>query len=101
MRCTVIEAHGAEEGIRLAARERPDLICLDLAMPGVDGFELLERLKGLPETRDILVVVVTSLALDKPARARLLESATAVLSKEQTTSVVATVERTLRERPVT
>lgn len=45
---------------RFADRERPHLLLLDLKMPNVDGFEVLERLKADPELRSIPVVVLTS-----------------------------------------
>lgn len=94
----VLEAGCAEEGLRLASDERPDLICLDLTMPDLNGFELLRRLKSEPGTLDIPVVVVTSRALEDAVRAKLLESAAAVLSKEQAADLVATVEQALQER---
>jgi signal transduction histidine kinase/CheY-like chemotaxis protein len=94
-RYLVLEAAGGEEGLRLASEERPDLICLDLTMPDGDGFDLLHRLKSDSRTRNTPVVIVTSRALDEPTRAKLLESASAVVSKEQTANLVAVVEQTL------
>lgn len=47
--------------LALAASERPDIILLDVMMPGMDGFETCRRLKTAPETRDIPVVLVTAL----------------------------------------
>ena len=56
-----------EEGIAFIARDthfsqapRPDLILLDLRLPGIDGEDVLSRLRGTEETRDIAVVVMTS-----------------------------------------
>jgi signal transduction histidine kinase/DNA-binding response OmpR family regulator len=68
------------EGMRLARELRPDVIVLDLAMP-VSGEEVLERLAEDAATRDIPVIIVTSQVLDDIKRARLLERAAAVLSK--------------------
>lgn len=47
--------------LALAAAERPDIVLLDVMMPGMDGFETCRRLKAAPETRDIPVVLVTAL----------------------------------------
>lgn len=58
-------ALSGEEGIKLAADSNPDLILLDIMMPGLDGFETCERLKANPVTCDIPVVYLT--ASDKEA----------------------------------
>jgi CheY-like chemotaxis protein len=68
--CRVFTAPSAEEGIELARAEQPDLITLDLVMPGVSGWEALYRLKDDPETRGIPVVVVSIVA--EESRGRLL-----------------------------
>jgi len=51
-------------------------------MPGMDGFEVLERLKGAPETCNIPVVIVTGQRLDHTARMRLGRNAAAILPKD-------------------
>ena len=68
--CSVLTAPDATEGIELARRERPDLITLDLMMPGLSGWDALKELKNDPEVRDIPVVVVSILAGE--GRGRLL-----------------------------
>ena len=70
--CSVVEAASGEEGLRLAAELKPDVILLDLNMPGMDGFCVLEQLHGNGDTAAIPVVIVTSQILmpeDKPALA--------------------------------
>jgi CheY-like chemotaxis protein len=59
-RYRVFAAHTGLEGIALVARRRPDLIILDLRMPEMDGFAVLEELQNHPETSNIPIVVVTS-----------------------------------------
>ncbi len=60
---TVRAATGGERALQAAATEpRPDLILLDVMMPGMDGYQVLERLRAEPATRDIPVVFVTALA---------------------------------------
>jgi signal transduction histidine kinase/CheY-like chemotaxis protein len=55
----VLTATTGEEGIRLAARRRPDVILLDLLLPDKSGLEVLQALKGEPVTRGIPVIVVS------------------------------------------
>lgn len=57
---TVHEAQGGEEGIRASLTKQPDVIVLDLMMPGIDGIEVLRRLKAEPGTSAIPVVVITA-----------------------------------------
>jgi CheY-like chemotaxis protein len=70
-----------EHALALAAAEPLDVVVLDVLMPGMDGWEVCRRLKENPATRDIPIVMLTSLdATDVPARARQL-GASAVLMK--------------------
>ena len=57
----VVQATTGEEGITLAKRIQPDAITLDAVMPGIDGWEVLSRLKSDPITSEIPVVMVTIL----------------------------------------
>ena len=59
----VIQARAGQEGIEKACREKPALILLDIQMPGMDGYEVVLRLKEKPESRDIPIVAVTSYAM--------------------------------------
>ena len=56
----VESATDGEEGIRKARDLRPDLILLDIMMPGIDGWETLKRLKRDPETQGVPVVIFTA-----------------------------------------
>lgn len=56
----VFEAHDGHTGLNLIRREHPDLILLDLMMPELDGFTLLEIVKSEEELRDVPVIVVTA-----------------------------------------
>jgi CheY-like chemotaxis protein len=80
-RFAVLEAAGGGEGLRRAREDRPRAVFLDLVMPDLSGFEVLDRLKADPATRDIPVIVYTSLVLDEGDRERLAGRAAAVLSK--------------------
>jgi len=78
----VDEAANGEEGIRMALEARPNLILLDLKMPGLSGFETLSRLKNDPLTSETPVVVVTSQTLTSGETEDLMGGARAILSKE-------------------
>jgi two-component system cell cycle response regulator DivK len=56
-------AAGGEEAVALALRELPDLILLDMAMPGMSGWEAVRRIKAMPQTRAIPVFAFTAYAL--------------------------------------
>jgi twitching motility two-component system response regulator PilH len=56
---TVVAGDGAE-GVRLARQMHPDLIFMDVVMPGINGFQATRTLAGDPETRSIPIVMVTS-----------------------------------------
>jgi two-component system, cell cycle response regulator DivK len=59
----VLEAGDAERGIALARSEAPDLILMDVQLPGIDGIEALGRLRADAGTARIPVVAVTALAM--------------------------------------
>jgi two-component system cell cycle response regulator len=66
-------ARSGPEALQICARERADVVLLDVMMPGMDGFEVCRRLKTEPRTQHIPVIMVT--ALDQPAdRVRGLEA---------------------------
>lgn len=69
--CQLSEADNATQGLRLARELRPDVIILDLAMPDLSGFEVLDQLKSDPATKSIPVVIHTSKVLDEDDRIRL------------------------------
>jgi len=56
----VLMATGGEQALKVAATKQPDLILLDVVMPGMDGHEVCRRLKAEPATRDIPVIFVTA-----------------------------------------
>ena len=78
----MLEAEDGGEGLSLAARRKPDLIFLDLAMSGMDGFETLRQLRAEPETAAIPVIVATSKILTGDERRLLTDLGAPILSKE-------------------
>jgi DNA-binding response OmpR family regulator len=57
---TVITAQDGAEALTLVEIERPDIIVLDVAMPGVDGFEVCRRLRSDPQTENVPVLLLTA-----------------------------------------
>jgi DNA-binding response OmpR family regulator len=58
----VVGAAGGEEGLEIARQKPPDMVLLDLMMPGMDGWEVYQQLKADDKTKDIPVIVVTAKA---------------------------------------
>jgi CheY-like chemotaxis protein len=76
-----IEAASAEEGLRLARTREPSAVILDLGMPGMDGFEFLERFRAMSAGRGTPVIIWTVRDLTADDHARLAASAQAVVLK--------------------
>jgi CheY-like chemotaxis protein len=77
----VIEAAGGDEGIKRATEDHPDVVVLDLMMPGTDGWQVLSTLHGASATRGLPIVIVTSHVLQGEERKR-LAGAFAIMSKQ-------------------
>jgi two-component system cell cycle response regulator DivK len=59
----VIEAVRGDEGVALAEREQPDLILMDIQLPGIDGYEATRRIRAMPALSSTPIIAVTSYAL--------------------------------------
>lgn len=59
---SVITADGGAAGIKLAKEKQPDIIVLDILMPGMDGWQVLEKLHAIPETADIPIIMQSMLS---------------------------------------
>ena len=57
---TVLIADNGEDAIKMTDKDRPHLVLLDIMLPGVDGFQVLQELKENKKTKDIPVVMVTA-----------------------------------------
>jgi signal transduction histidine kinase/CheY-like chemotaxis protein len=79
----VVDAADAEEGLRRARADLPDVIVLDLVMPGTSGREVLAALRSDPLTRHTPVVIATGAHLHDADRSELRQQASAVLLKEE------------------
>ncbi len=59
----IVEAGSGEEALEAVAKQRPDLILMDIQLPGIDGYEMTRRIKADPALRSIPIIAVTSYAL--------------------------------------
>jgi CheY-like chemotaxis protein len=60
---TVLVAVDGEQGLAMATADKPDLILMDLSLPGIDGWEATRRLKAAAETKDIPVIALSAHAM--------------------------------------
>ncbi len=86
-------AYGARTGMMMLQENTPDVIFLDVSMPGVDGFEVMAYFRRLPQFKDIPVIIVTS--DDQPETERKAKS-TGVLSLIVKPASVEGIERALK-----
>ena len=94
-----IAVDGGARCLELLAGTRPDLLILDLMMPEMDGFKLLDRLRASPATMDLPVLVVTAKDLTAADREKLRGNVTAILEKGRMTSreLLGRIERMLAD----
>jgi two-component system, cell cycle response regulator DivK len=59
----IIEAESGEQALEAVARQRPDLILMDIQLPSMDGYEATRQIKADPTLRSITIIAVTSYAL--------------------------------------
>jgi CheY-like chemotaxis protein len=97
---TALRAYGGREAIEIAKRELPDLIVLDLMMPGVNGFDVVDVLRQQPETARIPILIVTAKEITASDRTRLNGYVTTIISKAtfDAASFTAEVRRTMAGR---
>ncbi len=97
---TVLRAFGGREAIDTARRELPDLIVLDLMMPEVSGFDVVEALNRQPDTARIPIMVVTAKQVTAEDRTRLNGYVTTIVEKAEFHSdrIAAEVRRAMSRR---
>lgn len=77
----VLKVYGGSEAIEIAISQSPDLIILDMMMPQVDGFQVIQHLTGDPRTCDIPIIICTALDLTDADRDRLNGQIQSVIRK--------------------
>jgi PAS domain S-box-containing protein len=81
--CQVFEASNGLDGLEIIRSNPPDLVILDLTMPDLDGFGVMEALKNDSKTADIPIIVITARDLNAAEKQRIDEQAVALLTKGQ------------------
>ncbi len=84
----VLEAPGGEEGLRMAREQQPDLILLDVVMPGMDGYEVCRHLKADSRTRDIPVIFLSAMTQESDEAAGLAAGAIDYVTKPVSPAIV-------------
>jgi DNA-binding NarL/FixJ family response regulator len=79
---TIGEAATGAEAVRLARREKPDVILMDIRMPGLDGIEATGQITAAPETAGVRVLILTTFDLDEYVFAALRAGASGFLLKD-------------------
>jgi DNA-binding response OmpR family regulator len=97
----VITASDGEEALATAVRERPDLIVLDVMMPKISGFDVLDILRSTPETKETKVIMMTALSQESDRQRGESLGANKYLIKSQVTleDVVNSVKESLGAAP--
>ena len=89
------EAETGAEAVDLARRARPDVVVMDIRMPGMDGLEATRRITGSPDTADVRVLILTTFDLDEYVFAALRGGASGFLLKDTPSADLLTAIRTV------
>ncbi len=76
-----LTAYNGQDTIKIAHEKHPDLILLDIMMPGMDGYEVAKALRSSPDTKDIVIVMVSAKKEDHDILAGIDTGAVAYITK--------------------
>ncbi len=77
----VIEARNGEEGVEQAIKEKPDLIIMDIQLPGIDGYEATKRLRKTEANEEVPIIALTSYAMAGDRKKALKAGCTGYIEK--------------------
>lgn len=77
----ILKATSGEQGVEVALAERPDLILMDIQLPGIDGLEATRRIRGAEGGKDLVIVAITSFAMTGDREAALKAGCNGYLEK--------------------
>jgi CheY-like chemotaxis protein len=89
----VLRASGGCQALQFVTERLPDIVVLDLFMPDVDGFQVIESLRADAQTKSIPILIHTGVVLTDEERQRLAEHVDLITSKTEPTALFAEVER--------
>jgi len=81
VRCEIVEASHGQQALDLIQQERPDLVLLDIEMPGMDGITVVKRIRENQSLAGLPVVAVTALAMEGDREKGMAAGFTAYLTK--------------------
>jgi len=81
VRCSIVEASNGQQALDLIHQERPDLVLLDVDMPGLDGITVVKRIRENASLGGLPVVAVTALAMESDRERCMAAGFTAFLTK--------------------
>lgn len=81
----VIKTYDGKEGFELITKEKPDLVILDLIMPEISGFNIAYQMRQNPETKNIPIIILTSMEIDDQTREKMEGFVTTIMSKQKFT----------------
>jgi len=98
-KCSLIYANNAEKALSLLESEVPDIILLDILLPGMDGYDLLEKIKSNPKFKDIPVMILSNLGQesDREKGKKLGASRFLVKATMQLDEIIREIESVLKE----
>jgi len=96
----VISARKAEEGIKLAQEEKPDLILMDMLLPGMHGMEAAMKLKKNPKTKEIPIIALTAVSIPDLEKACFKKGISAFIKKPyEAEELFNDIDKSIRETP--
>ncbi|MFH2004427.1 MAG: response regulator [Bacteroidota bacterium] len=81
----VVKTYNGKEGLKMAIEQKPDLVILDLIMPEISGFNLAYQMRQNPVTRNIPIIILTSMEVDDETREKMEGFVSTVMSKQKFT----------------